>query len=90
MRDIAAKLKYHWISCTGIECEVSIMKNSRRIQVSFTQKQLELIHRLKGEFGDNDANIVRNIVLAWLAEKSFISDSAKSKGDFSEHDEHNG
>ncbi len=77
-------------SCTCRGCKVSIIRNSRRIQVSFTQKQLELIHRLKGEFGENDANIVRNIVLAWLAEKSFISDSAKSKGDFSEHDRHDG
>jgi len=34
---------------------------------------------MKGSLGDSDANVVRNIVLAWLAEKSFISDAAKEK-----------
>ncbi|MCG2736735.1 MAG: hypothetical protein L6282_10130 [Candidatus Methanoperedenaceae archaeon] len=55
------------------------MSNSKRVMVSFTEKQWEVVEKLKGEFGDNDANIVRNIVLAWLSEKSFITDSAKSK-----------
>ena len=48
--------------------------------VSFTERQWELVQKLKGEFGDNDASIVKNIVLAWLSEKSFITDSAKNKG----------
>ena len=38
-----------------------------------------LIERLRGEMGDNDATIIKNIVLAWLAEKSFISDSVKNR-----------
>jgi len=29
--------------------------------------------------GNTDADIVRNIVLAWLAEKSFISEEGKKK-----------
>lgn len=53
--------------------------NSKRVQVSFTGEQWQLIKQLEGEFGSTDADIVRNLVLAWLAEKSFISSSAKKK-----------
>lgn len=53
--------------------------DSKRVQVSFTKKQWELIKNLEGEFGSADADIVRNLVLAWLSEKSFISSSAKKK-----------
>ncbi|MFX1452268.1 MAG: CopG family transcriptional regulator [Promethearchaeota archaeon] len=55
------------------------MPKSKRVQVSFTEKQWKMIEMLRGEMGDNDANIVRNIVLAWLAEKSFVSDTTKRK-----------
>lgn len=33
------------------------------------------------DMGEKDADIVRNIVLAWLSEKSFISSTAKNKKD---------
>jgi len=52
---------------------------SKRIQVSFTERQWKLIQKLKGEMGNADADIIRNIVIAWLSEKSFVSDSAKKK-----------
>lgn len=51
----------------------------KRVQVAFTQDQWNMIEKFRGELGDGDADIVRNIVLAWLAEKSFISTIAKSK-----------
>jgi hypothetical protein len=51
----------------------------KRVQVAFTQDQWNMIEKLRGELGDGDADIVRNIVLAWLAEKSFISTIAKNK-----------
>jgi len=51
----------------------------KRVQVTFTEKQWELIEKLKGEMGNGDADVIRNIVLAWLAEKSFISDTIKKK-----------
>ena len=60
-------------------CEMRNNGYSKRIQVSLTKKQWELIQKLKGELGNADADVVRNIVLAWLSEKSFISDSAKNK-----------
>jgi len=53
------------------------MSKTKRVQVTFTEKQWKLIKKLKGEMGDGDADIIRNVVLAWLAEKSFISDTIK-------------
>jgi len=53
--------------------------NIKRIQVTFTKEQWELIEKLKGEMGLSDSEVVRNIVLGWLIEKSFISTSLKNK-----------
>ena len=53
--------------------------NTKRVQVSFTARQWALIEKLQGEMGMTDADIIRNIVLAWLAEKSFISYSIKKE-----------
>lgn len=55
------------------------MVKSKRVQVSFTERQWKMIDILRGEMGDNDADIVRNIVLAWLAEKSFVTDTTKMR-----------
>jgi len=55
------------------------MTKSKRVMVSFTEKQWELIKKLKGEFGDSDSDIVRSIVMAWLSEKSFVSDTVKNR-----------
>ena len=55
------------------------MNKKKRVQVTFTEAQWDLIEKLKPELGDGDSEIVRNIVLSWLSEKSFISDSAKNK-----------
>ena len=52
---------------------------SKKIQVSFSERQLELLDRLKGELGETDADVVRNVVIAWLAEKSFISTVIKER-----------
>ena len=52
---------------------------AKKIQVSFSDRQVELLDRLKGEFGETDADVVRGIVLAWLAEKSFISTVIKQR-----------
>jgi hypothetical protein len=51
----------------------------KRVQVSFTPGQWELINRFKATMGETDADIVRNIVLAWLAEKSIITSDVKHK-----------
>ena len=57
--------------------EVHFMQ--KRVQVSFTEKQWELISHFKGEFGNTDSEVIRGIVLSWLAEKSFISSSVKQR-----------
>lgn len=54
-------------------------KHTKRVQVSFTEKQWELIKNLQGELGNSDSDLVRSIVIAWLTEKSFVSNSAKRK-----------
>jgi len=40
---------------------------------------MEIIKEMSGEMGNTDAEVVRNIVISWLAEKSFISEMAKKK-----------
>ena len=51
----------------------------KRVQVSFTDNQWDLLSKFKGEFGSKDADIVRNIVIAWLSEKSIISSTIKKR-----------
>lgn len=49
----------------------------KRVQITFTEEQWSLIRRFEGVMGSDDAEIVRNIVLAWLAEKSVVATSVK-------------
>lgn len=51
----------------------------KRIQVTFTNEQWNLIEKLKGEMGITDSEVIRNIVMGWLIEKSFISSTLKLK-----------
>jgi len=57
----------------------------KRVQVSFTRGQWELIQHFEASMGDTDADIVRNIVLAWLAEKSIITTDVKHKIEAEKH-----
>ena len=50
-----------------------------KVQVSFTDEQWTLIKKIKGSIGNSDADVVRNIVLAWLSEKSILSTSIKEE-----------
>jgi len=58
---------------------MTVNEDMKRIQVTFTKEQWELIEKLKGELGVTDSEIIRNIVLGWLMEKSFISTTLKNK-----------
>jgi len=49
----------------------------KRLTVQFTDEQWKIIDKL--DIGSNDANKVKNIVIAWLAEKSMITTEAKKK-----------
>ena len=51
----------------------------KRVQVSFSKQQWNLISKLQGEMGLTDSEVVRNIVIAWLAEKSFITTIVKKE-----------
>ncbi|MEM4439453.1 MAG: hypothetical protein QW680_12585 [Pyrobaculum sp.] len=51
----------------------------KRVQVTFTEDQWKIIEKLRGIMGNESAEIVRNIVLSWLAEKSFISSFVKKE-----------
>jgi len=52
----------------------------KRVQVTFTWEQWELIEKFRGIMGSDDAELVRNIVLAWLSEKSVVT-SGKRRGE---------
>ncbi|ALM76165.1 hypothetical protein [Thermococcus barophilus] len=49
----------------------------KRVQVTFTKHQWELIEKFRGILGQTDAEIVRNIILTWLSEKSIVSTTVK-------------
>lgn len=67
-------------------CYLVTKRNTKRVQVSFTERQWQLIERLKGEMGGTYSEIVRNIVIAWLSEKSFVSTAVKAKMNFPDAD----
>ena len=49
----------------------------KRVQVTFSVEQWKLLMNFKGVMGQTDAEVVRNIVISWLAEKSIISTEVK-------------
>lgn len=51
----------------------------RKVQVTFSNGQWKLIEKLKGTIGDTDSEIVRNIVIAYLSEKSYIKEQTLNK-----------
>ena len=52
---------------------------TKRIQVVLTPEQYEILLQFRGNMGFTDSEILRNIFLSWLAEKSIISTLAKRK-----------
>jgi len=51
----------------------------RKVQVTFSNGQWKLIEKLRGTLGDTDSEIVRNIIIAYLSEKSYIKEEAMNK-----------
>jgi len=47
---------------------------SKKVQVTFSDGQWKLIEKLKGAIGDTDSEVVRNIVISYLSEKSYIKE----------------
>jgi len=48
-------------------------KAKRRVLVTFDEEQIELLEQIRG-MGDKIAEKVRNIVIAYLSEKSYIKE----------------
>ena len=46
----------------------------KKVQVTFSNGQWKLIEKLKGATGDTDSEVVRNIVISYLSEKSYIKE----------------
>ena len=55
------------------------MSENKRINISLSEEQLKIIRKFKGIMGNTDSEIIRNIALAWLSEKSIISSTVKNK-----------
>ena len=53
------------------------MRKKKRVQVAFTEQQWKVISALRGTMGETDAEIVRNLVISWIAEKSLAAEAAK-------------
>jgi len=52
-------------------------KKVKRVQITFTAEQWNILRRLKGIMGNDDAEVIRNVVLSWLSEKSIIASAIK-------------
>jgi len=52
---------------------------SRKFQVIFSDGQWKLLEKLRGTIGDTDSEIVRNIIISYLSEKSYIRKEASNK-----------
>ena len=48
----------------------------RKIIVSFPEGVFETVRNLKGELGDSDSEVVRNIVISYLSEQGFFSQTS--------------
>jgi len=46
----------------------------KKVQVTFSNGQWKLIRKLKGTIGETDSEIVRNIVISYLSEKSYVKE----------------
>ena len=53
-------------------------KNKNQVNVKFTDEQVEIIDKLTGVMGGTDAEVVRNIFLAWLSEKDILQEYIKN------------
>ena len=55
---------------------------AKKIQVVFTDEQWAVIDKLRGMMGESDADLVRNISITWLSEKSMIKPRGGKDGKF--------
>ena len=53
--------------------------NNKQFNVKLTEEQTEIIKGMLGIMGGTEAEVIRNIIIAWLSEKSIISDLIKKR-----------
>lgn len=53
--------------------------NSEQVNVKFTKEQHEIIKGLIGPIGGTEAEVVRNIIISWLSEKSVLTEIIKKR-----------
>jgi hypothetical protein len=49
------------------------VKSMKKILVSLPEGVFKLVRELKGEIGDSDSEVVRNIVVSYLSEQGYFS-----------------
>ncbi len=52
---------------------------AKKVQVKFSDGQWKLIEKLRGTIGDTDSEVIRNIVISYLSEKSYIKEEVSQK-----------
>jgi hypothetical protein len=48
----------------------------KKVQVTFSDGQWKLIEKLKGILGETDSEVIRNLVMSYLSEKSYVKEQA--------------
>ena len=56
------------------------MKKYRRVYVTLPTGVWRIVDELKDAIGDNDAEVIRNIVIAYLSERGVLIPSYKAEG----------
>jgi predicted DNA-binding protein len=54
-------------------------KNKNQINVKLTDEQKEIVEKLVGPMGGTEAEVIRNIIVCWLSEKSIMSEIIKKR-----------
>ena len=54
-------------------------KNKNQINVKLTDEQLNILKSLVGVMGGTDAEVIRNIYLAWLSEHQILTEIIRKK-----------
>lgn len=54
-------------------------KTSNQINVKLTDEQSEIVKNLIGVMGGTEAEVIRNIFLAWLSDKGILTEVIKKR-----------
>jgi len=55
------------------------LEGTKTVKVTLTKSQLKIIDDCTGPLGNSQSEIIRSIVVAWLSEKSILTNEIKSK-----------